>query len=358
MRLIMKLSGCALALAAICLAVGAEPVQPQGDSKAVAKAARKSAAKNAKKSAVPPADKAAPAAAAAPVAAEKNSADEQAIRETAETFASAYNKADAKAVAAHFTPDGEYVDEQGNVFQGRQAIEDSLTDYFIENPGSRLEVAGGTIRFVSAGVAIEEGTTTVTHPDGVPSDCSRFTAVHVKINGKWLTASSFEHAAKELRQHSLQLQQLEWLVGDWVDEDDDSIVEFTCQPIDDGNFLLRQFIIKISGQEAMTGTQRIGWDPISGKLRAWVFDSDGGYSEGTWHRNGDSWIAKMTGVTSDGQVASGTSIYTFISEHIMTWQAVDHEIAGVALPDSDVIIIVRRPPPPEESDADSTQAKN
>jgi hypothetical protein len=51
-------------------------------------------------------------------------------------------------------------------------------------------------------------------------------------------------------------------------------------------------------------------------------------------------------VTSDGLTASGTSIYTFVSEHIMTWQAVAHEIAGVQLPDSDVVTIVRTPPPP------------
>ena len=29
----------------------------------------------------------------------------------------------------------------------------------------------------------------------------------------------------------------------------------------------------------------------------------------------------------------------------MTWQAVDHEIAGVQLPDSEVVTIVRKPPP-------------
>jgi hypothetical protein len=109
---------------------------------------------------------------------------------------------------------------------------------------------------------------------------------------------------------------------------------------------VRQFTVKIAGEEAMTGTQRIGWDPISGKLRAWIFDSLGGYAEGTWHRDDDRWVLKTTGVTSDGQTASGTSIYTFVSEHIMTWQAIDHEIAGVQLPDSEIVTIVRKPPPP------------
>ena len=90
----------------------------------------------------------------------------------------------------------------------------------------------------------------------------------------------------------------------------------SCQAVDNGNFLLRQFTVKIAGQEAMSGTQRIGWDPVTGKLRAWIFDSEGGYGEGTWHRDGDSWVLKTTGVTADGQTASGTSIYTLVSDDI------------------------------------------
>jgi len=371
MRPVLLLTSLTLALAAIGFAASDEPASPPpadktnsrtakapakstvvkaADAKPAAKPAAKPGDKSADKSAdqpgAKPAEKAASKAPAGPAADPgKNSAEEDAIRHTGETFAQAYNAGDAAAVAAHFTPDAEYVDEQGNVLQGRQAIEESLAGFFTENPGCQLEVTIDSIRFVSSGVAIEDGTTTVTRPAGGPSDYSRYTAVHVKTNGKWLTASSREHAPKSGRQHSAQLQQLEWMLGEWVDEDDDSIVEFSCQAVDNGNFLLRQFAVKIAGQEAMSGTQRIGWDPVSGKLRAWVFDSEGGYGEGTWHRDGESWVLKTTGVTADGQTASNTSIYTFVSEHIMTWQAVDHEIAGVQLPDSEVVTIVRKPPP-------------
>jgi uncharacterized protein (TIGR02246 family) len=282
--------------------------------------------------------------------ADKNAADEAAIRETGETFAKAYGEGDAKAVAAHFTTDAEYVDEQGNVFQGRQAIEDALVAFFSENPDSRLDVTIDSIRFVSPGVALEDGTTTVTRGEGFPSDDSLYTAIYVKVNGKWLTASSREHAPNGRRQHAAKLEQLNWLVGDWVDEDDDSIVDFSCQVVDHGNYLVRQFTVKIAGQEAMSGTQRVGWDPVSGKLCAWIFDSEGGHSQGTWHRDGDNWILKTSGVTADGQSASGTSIYTLLSDHIMTWQAVDHEVAGVQLPDGDIVTIVRKPPLPNEDD--------
>lgn len=116
-----------------------------------------------------------------------------------------------------------------------------------------------------------------------------------------------------------------------------------CEAVDNGNFLMRKFTIVIGGEEVISGTQRIGWDPLTGKLRTWIFDSKGAYGEGLWHHDeeNDRWVLKTTGVTADGETASSTSLYTFVNEHTMTWQSVDHEIAGVQQPDSDIITIVR-----------------
>src|SRR5437016_4785239 len=124
-HVLMTLSGSALALTAICLAAGNEPAPTRPTEKkssaqtapdSTAKGADKPTAKTAAKTAAPAASKDPTASAAAE---DKNAADEQAIRETGETFAKAYAKGDATALAAHFTADAEYVDERGNVFQGR-----------------------------------------------------------------------------------------------------------------------------------------------------------------------------------------------------------------------------------------------
>ena len=56
--------------------------------------------------------------------------------------------------------------------------------------------------------------------------------------------------------------------------------------------------IKIAGREEISGSQRIGWDALLGKFRSWIFDSEGGHSEGYWHRDGDNWVLKATGVTA------------------------------------------------------------
>ena len=356
MRTTLILSGAALLVGVICLGAPDDKVVPKPAEKANAQRAAKanekpvegSRDKQAQTEKAAPKTDATPTAktlANVPVTAEQ-SADEKAIRQMDDAFLKAYGRGDAKAIAAYFTADAEYVDELGNVFQGRAAIEDSMTEFFAENPGCKLEMNVDTIRFISPGIAIEDGTTTVTRTAGEPTIESLYTAVHVKTDGKWLAASVRDHAPKNRRLHRSQLQQLSWLVGDWVDEGDDSLVVFSCQSVDSGNFLLRKFSIHVSGQEAMSGTQRIGWDPLTGKLRAWIFDSEGAYSDGLWHQAGDNWVLKSTGVTADGRTASSTSIYTFVNAHTMTWQSVDHEIAGVQQPDSEVVTIVRRAPVP------------
>lgn len=365
MRHISTLTTSVVALAALCFGAGEEkPASKSIDkpgvppaAKAAVKPAEKPEARSADAVEIKPGAKSAEPKPATHVVSEERAADEAAIRQTGDSYEKAYDAGDAQAIAAHFTEDAEYIDEQGNVHQGREAIEAAMTAYFAESPGCQIEIKIDSLRFISAGVAVEDGATTLTPKDGDEPITSRYTVVHVKTNGKWLAASVRDHAPKDRRQHRAQLQQLGWLRGDWVDESDDAVVLFSCEAVDGGNFLLRKFIIQIAGQEAMSGTQRIGWDPLTGKLRTWIFDSEGGYGEGSWHRDGNRWVLKCTGVTADGQTASSTSIYTFVDEHTMTWQSVDHEIAGMQLPDSELVTIVRRAPMPEMADLPESPLK-
>lgn len=275
------------------------------------------------------------------------SADELAIRATGEAYVAAFRDGNAKDAAAQFTTDAEYVDCEGTVTRGRDAIEKVLAAFFTANPGCKLDLDIASLRFVSPGVALEDGFTTVVFAKDSEPLRFNYTAVHVNQSGKWLTASVREQIVKNNRQHRTQLKQLEWLIGDWVHEGNDAVVYFSCRPVDHGNFLARNFTVHMAGQETMTGTQRIGWDPRSGKFRAWVFDSDGGYAEGYWHQDADSWVLKLTGVTPDGQAASNTSIYRIVDPRTMTFQSIDHEVAGVELPDSEPVTIVRQLAAPE-----------
>jgi uncharacterized protein (TIGR02246 family) len=285
-----------------------------------------------------------------PVISAKQVADEEAIRLTGDAYLKAFCSGDAKSVATLFTADAEYVDERGNLASGRNAIEEVMTSLFSDNPGCEIEIEIISIRFVSPGVAIEDGITAFTSSEEAQPINSLYSAVHVKENGKWMVASVREHAPKDRRQFRAQLQQLDWLQGEWVDESEDALVVFSCEKAKGGNFLIRNFVIQVAGQEALSGKQRIGWDPIAERIRAWTFDSEGGFNDGYWHREEDRWVLKSSGFTANGQTASATSIYTPLNESRMTWQSVDREIDGIAQPDSEIVTIVRRSPKPELAD--------
>lgn len=275
------------------------------------------------------------------------SPDEAAIRKTGETFEAAFNKGDAKVSAEHYTKDAEYVDSSGHIDRGRDAIEQALKNFFEQHSGSTIRTTINSIRMVSPGVAIEDGFTTIASPSVSDHTVTRYTAVHAKVDGKWLVASLRESAVKLQRQHQAKLKQLEWMTGEWVHEGNDAVVVFNCKLTENGNFLLRTFTVKVAGQEAISGTQRIGWDAQSDQFRSWIFDSDGGHSDGYWHQDGNSWVLKSIGVTGDGEPASSTSIYTFINPHTMTFQTTNHEVNGTRLPDSPLVNIVHHPPRPD-----------
>ncbi len=72
-----------------------------------------------------------------------------------------------------------------------------------------------------------------------------------------------------------ELKQLAGLIGDWVDESPDAIVLTSYRWTDNHRFILGQFTVQIGGKPAMTGSQRIGWDPLKKTIRSWVFDFGG-----------------------------------------------------------------------------------
>src|SRR5205085_9007327 len=108
------------------------------------------------------------------------SKEEAVLQKNAEAFVEAFHKGDAKALAAFWTPNGDYTDQTGRHFQGRAAIEKAFQGYFAEHPGMKLRVNILGVRFVTPDVAVEDGVTEVIPPDGGPPSRARYTIVHVK----------------------------------------------------------------------------------------------------------------------------------------------------------------------------------
>lgn len=283
----------------------------------------------------------------APTATPKRSPDEEAVLRSGAALVTAYNKHDAKAFAATFSADGEYVDEKGGLYHGRQALETEFVAFFESNPETSIEVQFVSTRAIAAGIIAADGLTRFLRAKEGPPVAGRCSLVCTKEGGKWLIASLREvEVDEEHVSHHERVRQLEFLVGDWIDEGAGSKVHFTCRWDEGQNFLVRDFAVVFAGQKTMTGTQRIGYDPLTGHLRAWIFDSAGGYADGYFHRDGESWVLQTSGVTADGRMASGTQIFAPGDQHRLSWQALDYVIGGERIPDAPKVTIVRRPPAP------------
>ena len=139
------------------------------------------------------------------------------------------------------------------------------------------------------------------------------------------------------------------MLGEWVNESDDGIVKTSCTWSDDGNFLLREFDVKVEGRIALRGTQRIGWDAQRKQFRMWVFDDRGGFADGLVLRDGDRWIIKASGVRSDGRSVSTTNAFTAVGKDRILWETLERSIGGEVVPGTDQFYLVRpRPRPASE----------
>lgn len=276
------------------------------------------------------------------------SGDEAAVRGVVEAFAAAFNKGDTAALAALFTPDAQIETEDGTIIAGREAVIDRYAQALAAEPRPTVALKPRSITFLAHDVALEEGESTLTRGEGDTSpEVGRYSVLYVRRDGKWLHARVREMppAVAEPSPHD-RLQELEWMIGQWVNESGDGVIETSCDWADGGAFLLRTFTIRIHGRPAMTGTQRIGWDPLRRQFRSWMFDSDGGFAEGSWSGEGDRWVVKSIGVTSGGLAASGTQIVTRLNKDTSTWTSTHRALDGQTIEDIDEFRLVRQPPRP------------
>jgi uncharacterized protein (TIGR02246 family) len=282
-------------------------------------------------------------------AAPEREADVKAITDLLASFVKAYNAKDARALGDLFTPDAEIEDEDGDVTRGRDAIVARFTETFQENRGDTLAVDTDSLRFLGNDVAIEEGTATLSTGEDAAPRANRYSVIYALQDGRWLHARVRDEPEKDVPAHE-RLRELEWMLGEWINESDDEVVFTTCKWSDDGNFLLRDFDVKIEGRIALRGTQRLGWDPQRGQFRAWVFDDSGGFADGLLARDGDRWVVRGSGVRSDGQSVSFTTAITPLSPDRLRWEVLERVVGGQAVPGTDQFDLVRRPPTPGKGD--------
>jgi len=131
------------------------------------------------------------------------------------------------------------------------------------------------------------------------------------------------------------------MVGEWGDDSKTSSLTTVCQWTKNQNFLTRSFQASFGSHVELEGTQVIGWDPVRGAIRSWVFDSDGGFGVGLWTRDGERWTIKQLHVLPDGRKASATNVIERIDDNTFTWQSVGRAVDGEILPNIKAITVKR-----------------
>lgn len=274
-------------------------------------------------------------------------AEEKPFWDSAQVFLNAYAKRDAKAIGELFTTDAEFFDEFGELTQGRAAIVAMFQDVFQSTPETTIEAMQiERIRRITDHVALEEGYVVSSESPNAPRYRSRYVALHTKGDDGVYRINTLKSRSRESIDRGEHLAQLSWMLGEWVNEDANSVVHTTCDWSADGNYLLREFTIQTHDGREMSGVQRIGWDPARKKLRSWTFDSEGGFFTGLWTQDGSQWLLTSAGVTAGGDTVTATSVYTRVDAEMVTWSYRSLIVGGEVKRDLDKVTMVKRPPAP------------
>jgi uncharacterized protein (TIGR02246 family) len=266
------------------------------------------------------------------------------LRAAAEEFVKAFNAGDAAKLVAHFAEAGEIIDEEGTQYQGTDELKQLFSAFFLKFPGAKLAMDIESVRTVAPNVAIEEGTRVITGKDEKDQAQVRYSSVRTKLNGKWVIASLREFSDDPAPTATNHLAGLEWMIGDWLNEGSDAVVKLKYSWSEDKNFILAELNIQKAGNEALKCSQRIGWDPAQQKIRSWLFDSDGGFSEGVWAPASDKeWIVKSTATLPNGQTGSATVAYTKTDANRFQIKGTQRIVGDAVEPDFEVNV-VRKPP--------------
>jgi uncharacterized protein (TIGR02246 family) len=265
---------------------------------------------------------------------------EKAAKARDDAYIAAFEKGDAKALAAFYTEDTHYSTDDGTQINGRAAVQEGLVKYFAKNKGAKLQVEMESARLLTPDVLLEKGLSTVVPKEGEP-ETTRYSVTYVKKDGAWLIADLDEIELPAVDEAAQALGDLDWLVGTWKDQTPGITVETKTNWTLGQHFLRRSFSVTREGEDPVQGTEVIGYDAAHGQLRSWIFDSAGGFGEGVWRQEGNKWLVQMTSTAIDGSQTTAQNVITRLAENKLTWESINRVREGEVLPNIDKVEVVR-----------------
>jgi uncharacterized protein (TIGR02246 family) len=284
-----------------------------------------------------PADTAAPASPA-------TAAAENSVRETVAAYIAAYNQKDAAKLVELFTPDGTLIDSENLTTRGREAIAQEFSEAFAERSTYTLQAKVDHIRLITPDVAQAEGVARLDSPKEA-TIANQFVVLLARQGNAWRIAEIREYPAPAGSVTPYErLKELEWMVGEWVDESEEAHVSSTVRWGQGKGCLVRDYSVHIKGEPATSGLMIIAWDPQAQQIKSWIFNADGSRGEGSWTRATDNqWVVKAHGSTADGQPTSATQVITLVNKDAIKTSSIDRIVGGEIARDIEDIIMVRKP---------------
>jgi len=285
--------------------------------------------------------------------AEEPSPEIAGLQQAAADFVTAYNRKDAAALAALFAENGEITDLAGkDITSGRAGIKARYEEIFADKDAPSIAIEVASVRLVTPGLAIEDGTFHLDLPgDDEPVRSTTYTAVLVRDGASgWRIASTrsledVTDAAGQLADFAADLK------GDWTCQKEGMRIDFAFGWDSTGKFLTGEALVTRSDIEPQTTSMRIGWDGARKTITWWTFDSEGGFSKGDWTPTDEGWLLRTEGTTADGEATSGTGHLVFEGKDTMVWKATDRLVDGEKLPDNEMRFVRPAPVPAEEETA-------
>ncbi len=285
-------------------------------------------------------------------AASAMTADEKSVRDTLAAYVVTYNQKDAAKLVEFFTPDGTLIDSDNVATRGREAIAQEFAEAFAEPSTYTLEGKVERIRLITPDVAQVEGESRLVSPKEA-TIANRFAALLARQGDAWKLVEIREYPAPSASVTAYErLKELEWMVGDWVDQTEDAEIYSTVEWGQGKGYLVRKYSAQIKGEPATSGLMVIAWDPQAEQIKSWIFNADGSRGEGSWTRAADNqWVVKAHGSTAGGRPNSATQIISLVNKAAVKTSSIDRILGGEVAGDIEDLIMVRKPPAPATAPA-------
>lgn len=268
--------------------------------------------------------------------------DEADVKNISKNYSEAFNKLDAEKLSALWAPDAVYVNiTTRQALSGKDEIAEYFRSQFADDKDESLKITLDSVKITGPGKAIQKGIAEVTVKG--KTEKSAFLAELTKLGNNWLLQKVTEVDIQAPPSHYEQLKELEWMIGQWANSNDD--IHFTSKASWDSNknFINTEIKMTILDQVDFEGHQIIGWDPDKKKIRSWIFDSDGGFGEGIWTKDGNKWHVSSVFTLPDGRKGTASNTYTKIDDKTFTFSSEDRDIDGKMLPNTPSIKINKMP---------------